>query len=71
VEDVARVSCLVDPGSTVGMRLAGVGVLPGTEIRLLQRRPAFVIRLGFSDLALDRETAAHIRVRRDGIEPAS
>jgi Fe2+ transport system protein FeoA len=53
----------------VALRLAGVGVLPGTEIRLLQRRPAYVIRLGFSDLALDRETAAHIRVRRDGIVP--
>jgi Fe2+ transport system protein FeoA len=68
-EEVARVSCLLDPGGVVALRLAGVGVLPGTEIRLLQRRPAYVIRLGFSDLALDRETAAHIRVRRDGIVP--
>jgi DtxR family Mn-dependent transcriptional regulator len=67
-DEVARVSCLRDPGGPVGLRLAGVGVLPGTEIRLLQRWPAFVIRLGFAELALDRETAAHVRVRRDGTE---
>jgi len=67
-DEVARVSCLLDPGSTVGLRLAGAGVLPGTEIRLLQRRPAYVIRLAFSELALDHETATHIRVRREGID---
>ncbi len=68
-DEVARVSCLLNPGGTTGVRLAGVGVLPGTEIRLLQRRPAYVIRLAYSELALDRETAAHIRVRREGMEP--
>jgi Fe2+ transport system protein FeoA len=65
---VTRVSCLVDPGSAVAIRLASAGVLPGTEVRLLQRRPVYVIRLGFAELALDRETAAHIRVRREDVE---
>jgi Fe2+ transport system protein FeoA len=66
-DEVARVSCLLDPGSAVAMRLAGVGVLPGTEVRMLQRRPVYVIRIGFSELAMDRDTAARVRVRREGM----
>ena len=60
----ARVSCLREPGSPAAIRLAGAGVLPGAEITLVQRWPAFVLRIGFAELAVDRETAALIRVRR-------
>jgi DtxR family Mn-dependent transcriptional regulator len=63
-DETVRVSCLQEPASPIAIRLASAGVLPGTEIQLLQRRPAFVLRIGFSELALDRETARHIRVRR-------
>jgi len=59
----ARVSCLCDPASPAAIRLASAGVLPGAEITLVQRWPAFVLRLGFAELAIDRETAALVRVR--------
>lgn len=64
----ARVSCLVDPGSPSAIRLAGAGVLPGAEVRLVQRWPAYVLRIGYAELAIDRETARLVRVRRDGGE---
>jgi Fe2+ transport system protein FeoA len=64
-DESARVSCLEDPGGAVALRLASAGVLPGTEVRMLQRWPAFVIRIGFAELALDGEAARHVRVRRE------
>lgn len=66
VRERARVSCLEDPGSDASVRLASAGVLPGTAVRLVQRHPAYVLRIGFSELALDRETARRVRVRREG-----
>jgi Fe2+ transport system protein FeoA len=40
------------------------GLTPGTEITLLQRSPSFVIRVGETELGLDREIARGIFVRR-------
>ena len=45
-------------------RLAVFGLVPGTEIKLLQRRPACVVQVGETELALDREIARRILVRR-------
>lgn len=56
------ISCLQHPGSRSGGRLAAMGVLPGVEIELVQRYPAFVFRLGFSEFAVDEGMAGHIRV---------
>lgn len=44
-------------------RLVAFGILPGARVRLIQRYPAFVLQIGQSQLALDRETAAAIHVR--------
>lgn len=44
--------------------LAVFGLVPGSEIRLLQRYPSFVVRIGETVLALDGEVAADIVVRR-------
>ncbi len=63
----ARVTCLEAPASATAVRLASAGVLPGTAVHLLQRRPVYVIRIGFSELAIDRESAGHIRVRPDEV----
>lgn len=60
-----RVSCLEDPGGVIALRLASAGLLPGTEVELVQRWPAFVVRLGFSEVALDADAARHVRVRRE------
>ena len=44
-------------------RLASLGVIPGSEIRLHQRSPAFVIEVGETTIALDPEIAAEIFVK--------
>lgn len=44
--------------------LAVFGLVPGSEVRLLQRYPSFVLRIGETVLALDGEVAGDIVVRR-------
>jgi len=45
-------------------RLAALGVIPGSEIRLHQRSPSYVIEVGETTIALDPEIASEIYVRR-------
>jgi Fe2+ transport system protein FeoA len=40
------------------------GLTPGTVVTLLQRSPSFVIRVGETELGLDREIAQGIYVKR-------
>lgn len=40
------------------------GMVPGTEITLLQRSPAYVVRVGETELGLDSAIARDIRVER-------
>jgi Fe2+ transport system protein FeoA len=44
--------------------LAVFGLVPGSEVRLIQRHPSFVLRIGETVLALDGEVAGDIVVRR-------
>ena len=44
-------------------RLAALGLLPDRRLRVHQRFPSFVIRIGETDIALDREIAGDIYVR--------
>lgn len=44
------------------VRLSNLGVLPGATVTLIQRRPAVVIRVGETQIALDPEVAADILV---------
>jgi DtxR family Mn-dependent transcriptional regulator len=46
-------------------RLGSYGVVPGSVIRLRQKRPSFVIELDGTNLALDGDVAREIFVRRD------
>lgn len=62
---VGVVSCLIEPWRPEAAKLASLGILPGVRIRLLQRFPAYVLRVGRSELALDAELASGIRVRRE------
>jgi ferrous iron transport protein A len=63
--DRARVTCLEEPGSAAARRLSALGVLPGTELILVQRAPAFVFQVGHAELAVDEALAQRIRVRRE------
>lgn len=44
-------------------RLATLGVVPGTSIRLLQRKPSVVIECGETSLAIEEDVATEIYVR--------
>jgi DtxR family Mn-dependent transcriptional regulator len=47
-------------------RLAAVGLVPGSAVRLHQKRPSYVIELGETTLAIDEEIAGEIFVRAIG-----
>ncbi|GMV03999.1 MAG: hypothetical protein AMXMBFR53_02810 [Gemmatimonadota bacterium] len=56
------VSCLTDPDHPRAARLASMGILPGVPVRLVQKYPAWVLRVGFAEIALDTEMAKLVRV---------
>jgi len=43
-------------------RLCALGILPGATLHLHQRLPAFVVRVGETDVALDPEVTEDIYV---------
>lgn len=45
-------------------RLSSLGIVPGGTLRLHQKQPAYLIRIGETDLALDRELAKEIFVKK-------
>lgn len=45
-------------------RLAVLGMMPGARIRLQQRRPAFVVHVGFTEVSVERRVAEDVVVRR-------
>jgi len=48
------------------LKLSSLGVLPGVTLRLQQRSPAAVLRIGETTLAIDPEIAGEIFVRKLG-----
>ena len=42
-----------------------MGLVPGTELDIIRSRPGVVLRIGFGELALDRETAGRVQMRSD------
>jgi DtxR family Mn-dependent transcriptional regulator len=59
----AIVACLVGAAGPAITKLASLGVLPGVAVTVVQRRPVHVIRIGYTELALDAALTAHVRVR--------
>jgi DtxR family Mn-dependent transcriptional regulator len=51
-------------------RLAALGVIPGSTIRLHQRSPSYVIEVGETTIALDPEIAGEIYVKPVDTRPA-
>jgi len=58
----ARVVRLDEPGSEATAHLVALGVLPGVELTLIQRYPAFVMRIGHTEFAVDDQLARRIHV---------
>lgn len=63
--DRCIISCLEHPGSPESAKLAALGILPGVRLRVVQRSPAWVLKVGRTEIALDAELAGRIRVVRD------
>jgi len=55
---------LDEPGSPGTAHLVALGVLPGAVVTLLQRYPAFVVRIGHTEFAVDDQLARRIHVSR-------
>lgn len=47
-------------------RLAALGIVPGSVIRLHQKQPSFVIEIGETTLAIDFDITKEIYVKREG-----
>lgn len=45
-------------------RLSALGLIPGSVVKLHQRQPAYVISLGETDMALDKEITREIYVKK-------
>lgn len=58
----ASVEGLVDPSSGAGRALAGLGVLPGAEVVVLQTYPAWIVRIDYAEIALDDSLARQVRI---------
>lgn len=54
----------LDSGDAGRLRkLLALGVVPGSQLAVQQRRPAYVVRVGRTQLALDAHLAEGIRIR--------
>lgn len=60
----AEILCLAGESPSRRNNLAVFGLVPGSEIRLLQRVPSFVVEIGETVLALDADVAGDIVVKR-------
>ena len=60
----ARVVYIVPREAERLVRLSSLGLIPGVELRLVQRRPATVVAMGETTLALQSDIAGEIYVRR-------
>jgi DtxR family Mn-dependent transcriptional regulator len=64
VGEMCRIVFIAPGGRASLERIATMGVLPGAEARLKQKRPSVVLEVGHTTLAVDAEIAASIYVRR-------
>jgi len=62
----ATVCSIAEVSDSARQRLMALGIVPGERITVEQCYPAFVVRVGWTRVALDKETAAKILVIRDG-----
>jgi Fe2+ transport system protein FeoA len=59
------VTCLEEPWTGDAARLAGLGILPGVRVQVVQRYPAYILQLGRTQIALDADLAGRVRVRAE------
>lgn len=59
-----RVVRLLPVGESQLRKLTAFGILPGAEIEILQTYPTYVLRIGYTQIALDYEIAKNIIVMK-------
>lgn len=62
--ETARIVHIVAKDVERAVRLSSLGLVPGAVVRLNQKRPAVVLELGETTLALDASVSHDIYVRR-------
>lgn len=50
------------PDESVQRKLVALGIMPGIELVLEQRFPSYIVKIGYTRTAIDRETAQSIFV---------
>lgn len=50
---------------SVAQKLMAFGIIPGARVQVVQRFPAYVLQIGFTQIALDRRIAHAVRVTPD------
>ncbi|MGC8783972.1 MAG: FeoA family protein [Armatimonadota bacterium] len=50
---------------TVAQKLLALGVVPGARVKVVQRFPAYVLQIGFTQIAIDHHLAGAVRVEPD------
>lgn len=61
----ARVLDISTRQEHVYRKLMNLGFIPGSEVEVLQTFPAYLLQIGFTQIALDRETCRLISVNVD------
>lgn len=62
--DIARIVFITPKSHAVLDRLTSLGITPGSDVRLHQKRPTCVIQVGETDIAIDANVAKEIFVKR-------
>ncbi len=65
VGDVCRIVFIVPTSHTRLDKLGSLGIVPGSIVRLHQKKPSFVIELGETMLAIDTDIAKEIYVKKE------
>jgi DtxR family Mn-dependent transcriptional regulator len=63
---VGKIVFIAPKSATRLNRLATLGILPGSDVRLVQRQPSIVVDCGETSVALEEEIATEIYVRPEG-----
>jgi DtxR family Mn-dependent transcriptional regulator len=64
VGESARIAYIVPKDPDRLVRLSNLGIVPGATVRLRQRKPAAVISIGETTLAVDRDIAEEVYVKK-------
>ena len=64
--EVGRVVFMASDSARHLDRLSAIGLTPGTMVKLYQRQPSFILDLGETRVAIDREIAHEIFVKKMG-----